>query len=159
ALHLLPACSLWVLAGASGCDDRGSLDNTGNVSWALQASGVSKTLVAVGQGVGIKSADLYAEAEGSGPDAPILKYEGGAWMAARPTVPTCLTCKTPRTASINDLTLNAALSGTVDRWNSATMGWTNEKTGLTTDILALWAADLTHVFAVGDRGGLALFDG
>src|SRR5262249_28769860 len=149
-----------LVAVAPGCGDPdGGLPNAGNVSWERQESGLRSTLVAVGQGVGIKSTDVFAESEGTGADAAILKYEGGAWTPARPGMAMCLTCKTPRTAVTGSQIINAAVGGAVARWDNAKMDWITEKTGLPSDILALWAADPTHVFAVSDRGAIALFDG
>ena len=152
-------CAVLVCLGVACGADPGGLGNTARQSWVRQASGLGVTLVAVGQGVGIKSGDLYAEGEGAVPDRPVLKYEGMAWASARPSVPSCLTCKTPRTASVGALTVNAGVSGAVDRWDSGRMLWVTEKTGLAADVLALWASDPMHVFAVGDLGGIALWDG
>jgi hypothetical protein len=55
--------------------------------------------------------------------------------------------------------VSAGSGGTVSRLDGTTQMFTTEQTGLGGDVLALWAADASHLFAVGAGGGLAFFNG
>jgi photosystem II stability/assembly factor-like uncharacterized protein len=146
------------LAACGGATD-GLTNNGADPPWVVQPTGASENLIAVGPGVGVPAADLYAETDATPPNAPAYRYDGKAWARVFPTFKTCLTCKSPQLIEVGGVSLAAGVGGAVNRLNPSTMTWVAEPTGLTTTVFALWGSDPSNIFAVGENGGIARFDG
>ena len=127
------------------------------ITWYAQASGTQSRLVLVGPGPDGKG--LYAENDGT-PEALLLSSDGAAWTAMNPsTGNNCYICRSPTTITIQGVVWMATNSGQVQHYDSAGQKWVLDKTGLAGDVFAVWGNDLSHVWAVGDGGGIAHWDG
>ena len=128
--------------------------------WNLEGSGTDLTLAGVGPGIGIPSTVLFAEGDATPPDRLVLRWSGTAWEPSLwPRGIGCLTCKTPRSVTVEGTAFNLAGGVEVQRFDKTKGAWITEKTPAAGTLQALGGFDFRHVWAVDDKGGTVRFDG